>query len=237
MVVTSIFIRDAQFHILEDEINNKFIRQAPPPRVFVASRSVMNEVLGFWTRGALAAGEVPLRRDMAWLRREVLTDAREHWRVLAIDQSNDVSNVGSLVRTSAAFGITAVLLSHDSCDAWYRKAVRTSMGHCFNVPIVRVENLANALEMLSRECNLHNFAAVTGEGSVKLRDIASGSVAARWCLVLGSESAGVSPAVRSVCQTQLRIDMAPGIDSLSITVAGGIALNGLREREADGVEW
>ena len=56
-------------------------------------------------------------------------------------------------------------------------------------------------------------------------------------MVLGNENTGVSPAVRDACTTLLRIDMHPRVDSLSITVAGGILLNGLREREAPDRDW
>jgi tRNA G18 (ribose-2'-O)-methylase SpoU len=55
--------------------------------------------------------------------------------------------------------------------------------------------------------------------------------------VLGNENTGVSLGVRDACTTLLRIDMYPRVDSLSITVAGGILLNGLREREAPGRDW
>jgi hypothetical protein len=57
------------------------------------------------------------------------------------------------------------------------------------------------------------------------------------CVVLGNENTGVSLGVRDACTTLLRIDMNPRVDSLSITVAGGILLNGLREREAPGRDW
>ena len=59
----------------------------------------------------------------------------------------------------------------------------------------------------------------------------------RWCGVVGSEDKGISVAVREVSKYLCRIDMAPGVDSLAITVASGVFLNGLREREAKDRGW
>ena len=58
-------------------------------------------------------------------------------RLLAIDRTGDAANLGGMVRSASAFGADAVLLSHDSCDPWYRRAVRVSMGHVCRVPVVR----------------------------------------------------------------------------------------------------
>lgn len=52
-----------------------------------------------------------------------------------------------------------------------------------------------------------------------------------WCCVLGNEANGISNAVVQACQRTVRIDMEPGVDSLSLPIAAGILLNGLRERE------
>jgi tRNA G18 (ribose-2'-O)-methylase SpoU len=62
-------------------------------------------------------------------------------RILALDAISNTSNMGSILRTAAAFGVDAILLSEDSCDAWYRQAVRVSMGHVVTVPTIRVGEL------------------------------------------------------------------------------------------------
>jgi tRNA G18 (ribose-2'-O)-methylase SpoU len=50
---------------------------------------------------------------------------------------------------------------------------------------------------------------------------------------VGSEANGISPSVIQACDSTLRIDMAIGVDSLSVPIATGILLNGLRERECN----
>jgi tRNA G18 (ribose-2'-O)-methylase SpoU len=58
-----------------------------------------------------------------------------------------------------------------------------------------------------------------------------GDIPNRWCCVLGNESNGISPAVIRSCHHTIRIDMEEGVDSLSLPIATGILLHGLRERE------
>jgi tRNA G18 (ribose-2'-O)-methylase SpoU len=58
----------------------------------------------------------------------------------------------------------------------------------------------------------------------------SGDVPDRWCCVVGNESNGISQAVVLSCHHTIRIDMDDGVDSLSLPIATGILLHGLRER-------
>lgn len=61
----------------------------------------------------------------------------------------------------------------------------------------------------------------------------TGNVTDRWCCVFGNEANGISDAVIQACHATIRIDMANGVDSLSVQIAAGILLNGLREREGN----
>jgi len=189
-------------------------------------------------RGSLGCGQVPVGRDIPWLHQNVLTPARKRWRILAIDTSYSTSNVGSMIRCSSAFGVHAILISSNCADAWYRQSVRVSMGHIFRVPVIRCQDLAQTLQQLQEVHSVQSFGAVIDEDATSLRSLNSTPesvfVASRWCCVLGNEDAGISDAVRNVPDlVRLRVDMLPGVDSLSINNATAVLLNGLREREVD----
>lgn len=211
---------------------------ATPLSAFVATHQIMSKVVGYpVNRGALACAIRPVNRDEAWLREHVLRDDRKFWRVLAIDGCNNTANLGSLMRTATAFGMDAVILSDECCDPWYRQAVRVSMGHVFRTPVVRVPSLAETLSRLFVEAGMRSYGAVIDEnkGTPKMESLEE--TPPRWCGVVGNEDKGVSPQVRGAIQTPCRIDMQPGVDSLSITVAAGVFLNGLREREQGDRGW
>ena len=228
---TKILVKPSAFERLKDDISASAFK----PAVFVMPGKKMAETVGYYggSRGVFCCGIVPKNRTFSWLLDNVLTAKKRKWRILAIDGSNNTANLGSMVRCASAFGIHAILLSTDCCDPFYRQSVRVSMGHVFNVPIVRVENLSECLHFLSTEHAVKTFAAVIDQDSTFLKSIAA-PLQDRWCVILGNEDKGVSDAVRGISGiVKLRIDIAPGVDSLSITNATAVLLNGLREREAE----
>lgn len=60
-----------------------------------------------------------------------------------------------------------------------------------------------------------------------------GDIPRRWCCVVGNEGNGISEVVVEACDHALTIEMDHNVDSLSLPVATGILLNGLRERETN----
>jgi hypothetical protein len=137
---------------------------APPFHVFVGDEDTLSSVAGFQiSRGALACGVVPTDRNEAWLM-DYLEQQNKNsggLRLLALDGISDTANLGSMIRCASAFGVQAILLSKDCCDAWYRRSVRVSMGHVFQVPCVRVEDLAATMQKLSLEpFSVTSYAAV-----------------------------------------------------------------------------
>ncbi|KAG7365383.1 SpoU rRNA methylase family protein [Nitzschia inconspicua] len=204
------------------------------------SESVLSQVAGFPVkRGALACGVCPTDRTEAWLNDYIshkLSSSIDPLRILALDGICDTANLGSMIRTASVLGINVVVVSNNTCDVWYRRTVRVSMGHVFLVPVVRVQNLAIFLENWKQTAvdrSLTSFAAVVqkDDDTVTLERMGSSSVPSAWCCVMGNEGNGISQKVIDVCTKRLRIDMADGVDSLSVPVATGILLHGLRERE------
>ena len=110
-----------------------------------------------------------------------------------------------------------------------------SMGHCCRLPIVRCDSLAQELMLLQSEADLVSFAAVIDKDATRLDALCASP--SRWCAVVGNEDKGISTAVREACSQRVRIAMFPTVDSLAITVAAGIILNGLREREGCDRGW
>ena len=232
--IKSLLLKPTVFEKLRPAIEQRFGESSS--KVFVASASVMGSVVGYSVRrGALACG-YPVERDEAWLHEHILREDRPFWRVLAVDGCNNTANLGSLVRTSTAFGVQAIMLSSTCCDCWYRKAVRVSMGHIFSMPVIRVDNLAETLRQLRFTHCMRSFGAVIDMDAVKMREVESPSPQ-RWCAVVGCEDSGISKEVRDACDHLVRIDMAPGVDSLSITVAAGVFLAGLRGKEEAERAW
>ena len=241
--VASVFVKPTVFVKLAPELAERQRRTGRAVDVLTAPHQLMAQVVGYGlNRGALAAGVVPTGRDLPWLRRTVLRESEPSWRILAIDTTYDPANLGGMIRSASAFGIDAVLLSADSVDAWYRRAVRVSMGHVFRVPVVRCADLAATLAQLEAEAGCVSYAAVIDADAQRLGAGGFARPPPRWCVVFGNEDTGVGEGVRRLCgERRVRINMARGVDSLNIGVAAGILLHWFAEHDgrpgwADGGE-
>jgi tRNA G18 (ribose-2'-O)-methylase SpoU len=146
-------------------------------------------------------------------------------RVLALECVGNPDNVGGLFRVAAAFGVGGVLLDHASGDPLYRKAIRTSMGASLQIPFARVARWWPALDSL-RAAGAEILALTPHPDAAPIRKVA-GEVSSnrQLILLLGAEGPGLSLESLAQADRQVRIPLAPGIDSLNVAVAGGIALS------------
>jgi len=139
--------------------------------------------------------------------------------VLALDGVQDPRNLGAILRTACAFGIGGILLPRDRSVGVTGVVVATAAGVLFDRPVVRVPNLVQALERLKE----HGFwlVGLAPHGGTPLP---AHSVPERAVLVAGGEGEGLRPLVRRTCDFTVSIPMEPGVESLNVGVAVGIAL-------------
>lgn len=155
--------------------------------------------------------------EQRWGRPEAITaKPGETW--LALEGVRDPGNLGSIVRSADAFGVSGILLIGNTVDPYSTEAVRASMGSIVNVPLIRMDE-AGYLEWRrgwkGRVVGTHLKAADRPEGLP--RSVAS-------LLLMGNEQSGLSEAVAATCDHLVRIPMRPGADSLNLAAATAIML-------------
>jgi len=181
--------------------------------VLVAPQGVLDGVAGFHVhRGCLAIGERPASA-------RIPEGARA---VVVLEDLVDVDNLGSMTRNAAALGADAMLLSPRCADPFYRKAIRTSMGAVFTMPIARATSWPAELVAL-RAAGLALIGAVLDADATPIQEFAP---PARFALVLGAEGPGLSPATKKLCDARVTIPMA-NADSLNVATAGAVLLHRL----------
>ncbi len=209
-----------------------FLRELEPAcPVYVAGRSVLDRVVGFPIhRGALAVCARPAPSDPLELARASL-EREPAPRILVLEAIIDHDNVGGIFRNAMGLGARAVLLCSRTVDPLYRKAIRTSMGGSLIVPFGRAADLASLLDGL-RDLGFEVLALDPAPDGCELASLDPqrlGPVA----LLLGTEGEGLSRGALARADRRVRISMEPGVDSLNVSVAAGIALHRLR-RHASG---
>jgi len=183
--------------------------------VYVASAAVFDAIAGFpMHRGVLALGRKPAAVPVA---ERVAALPAESLVLVGCGLSNH-DNAGAIFRNAAAFGADAVFLDETSCDPLYRKAIRVSVGSVLTVPFSR--GLA-AEELLSTLAGAgFEIWGLSPRGKIPVGAIAP---ARRIALVVGTEGEGLPQAILSSFRTA-RIPQRPGLDSLNVATASGIAL-------------
>jgi tRNA G18 (ribose-2'-O)-methylase SpoU len=188
--------------------------------VWTGPPGVLEAVTGFHVhRGAIAAMHRPPLRPVA----DVVAGAR---RVVVLEDVVDHTNVGAVVRSAAAIGADAVLVTPRCADPLYRRAVRVSMGTVFQVPWTRIAPWPDAIDGL-REAGFVVAALTLTPDAVSLDDFAA-AAPERLALVLGTEGDGLSAAATARADVAVRIPMAGGVDSLNVAAAAAVALWALR---------
>lgn len=195
--------------------------------LYTGEREVLARLTGYeLTRGVLCAMRRPSPKDF----REVCAGTR---RVAVLENVVDSTNVGAIIRSAAALGIDAVLLTPSCCDPLNRRAVRVSMGTVFQIPWAYIgEQPADwpspGLDWLN-ELGFKTAAMALREDSVSIDD--EGLAAeAKLAIVLGTEGTGLTTRTIADCDYTVRIPMQHGVDSLNVAAASAVAFWQLRAK-------
>ncbi|MDE2383719.1 MAG: 23S rRNA (guanosine(2251)-2'-O)-methyltransferase RlmB [Alphaproteobacteria bacterium] len=145
--------------------------------------------------------------------------------VLVLDQVTDPHNVGAIMRSCAAFNVTALVATARHAADTNGAFLKAASGAFEHVPYVTVTNLARALA----ELKTYGFTLVglDSEAPATMDEIGT---ARPLALVLGAEGKGLRQLTRETCDTVARIDMPGAIKSLNVSIAAAISLYALTRK-------
>jgi RNA methyltransferase, TrmH family len=141
---------------------------------------------------------------------------------LALEAIRDPGNLGTILRTAEAVGVSGIILAGACCDPHSREAVRASMGSIFALPLVRMDEAA-----------LHDLMArwpgdTVGTHLSAKADFRSVRYRGPTLLVMGGEGPGLTEATTRACKQLVKIPMAGRLDSLNLAVATALTLYQIR---------
>ena len=145
------------------------------------------------------------------------------------DSIRDPGNLGTIIRTAHAAGVSGLLLSPDSADPWSPKTVRSTMGACFKLPLLPCDSQEQAYET-ARDLRCRVLvAAAEGRDIRQCEDLLDRTHL--W--VLGSEAEGAAPFWRERADGLVRLPMAADAESLNVASAAAVLFyQSLFHREA-----
>ncbi len=198
----------------------KIIERCEGVPIYAAPTEVLEHLTGFaLTRGALAAMRRPRPKPIG----ELLSGAKT---VGVLENIADSTNIGAIIRSAAALGLDAVLVTPDCCDPLCRRAVRVSMGTVFRIPWGVIGDSGadwyeNGIDILHSYGFKTAALALTDE-SVDIDDPAI-MAEERLALILGTEGTGLKKSTISRSDHTVKIPMYYGVDSLNVAAAAAVA--------------
>ena len=187
--------------------------------VYTAPFDVLTKITGFkLTRGMLCA---MYRKKLPTV--EQICEGKE--RIAILEDVVNPTNVGAIFRSAAALNMEAVLLTADSSDPLYRRAIRVSMGTVFQIPWTffdeKTEWKTEGIRLL-KAMGFKTAAMALKEDSFDIDDphlMAEEKLA----VVLGTEGDGLASETIADCDYTVCIPMAHGVDSLNVAAASAVA--------------
>ena len=199
----------------------ELLARCPETPVFTAAPEVLTQLTGFaLTRGVLCA----MLRKAEPRPEDLLAEAR---RVAVMEDVMNPTNVGAIVRSAAALGMDALLLTRRCADPLYRRAIRVSMGNVFLLPWTHVDGDWTGL---LRSRGFRTVAMALRRDTLPLDDPALKAVE-KLAVVLGTEGDGLADGTIAGCDYTVRIPMQRGVDSLNVAAASAVAVWELGRRD------
>lgn len=216
-----------------DQVDEAFGPNIP---VYVASPEQLKRITGYRLhRGALSA----MRR---WPLPSVAAICEGARRVAVMENIVDHTNIGALMRSAAALGVDAVLVTPSCSDPLYRRAARVSMGTVFQVPWTRIGGDDVHYWPVQGLKDLHDLGFTTAamalsDDSISLDDLAArldGQDRAdridRLALIFGTEGDGLTRQTIARADLTVRIPMSHQVDSLNVAASSAVAFYATRPR-------
>lgn len=139
-------------------------------------------------------------------------------KVLILEDIQDPGNLGTIIRSSVAFGVDTIVVSNNTVDMYNDKVLRSSEGMIFHIDIVKMD-VNECIDKLHAEG--YEIYGTKVDGGTDLREITVGD---KYAVVMGNEGAGVSEFTLDKCDKYIYIPMNSDCESLNVGVATSIIL-------------
>lgn len=216
-VVTAVFVRD---DISLDAAHKKMLQAVSRVEVFKGNNVPRGVDPRATHQGFIA--EIDPQKLLVPFKtfKEELGEVDAGTSLVVLGEVQDPHNVGAIIRSAAAFGCRAVLLpEHRGCPVT-GTVIKTSAGTAFNLPLVSVGNINNALRDL-KDSGFWVY-GLDGDGDVSLYEEQFTKPTA---FVVGNEATGIRAKTHEACDTILSIPMSDRAESLNASVSAAVVLS------------
>ena len=140
-------------------------------------------------------------------------------KVILLDSISDPGNLGTIIRSAAAFGIEAIILFGDCVDLYSSKVIRSTAGNFFKVPIIKLKETDEIKNLFPN----HKIVAtaLSKENNITLKECAD---IEKYIIMFGSEARGLSSELIKITTKNIKLEMANNVESLNLYIFASIVL-------------
>ena len=147
--------------------------------------------------------------------------------ILILEKLQDPGNLGTIIRTAEAAGVTGIIVSSDSSDIYNPKVIRSTMGAILRVRIYVSDDLVEDIRLI-REKGVKVYAMHLQGDEFYVKDFTKGTA-----FLIGNEGNGLSEAVSNEADELMRIPMMGSVESLNAAVSASVvSYEALRQRRS-----
>ena len=140
-------------------------------------------------------------------------------KIILLEGIKDAGNLGTIIRTAAAFGIDGIILYGDTVDLFNPKTVRSAVGNLWKLPIISVKDFS---ELKSAVKDFDKIATLPeGKNVINLREY---KPSGKTVVMFGSEADGLSDELKNFADKNVRIEMSKNVESLNLSVSAAIVM-------------
>jgi len=179
--------------------------------IFTANNEIMKKIVGHKIhQGMMAVIDRP----------EYISFDEIAGNVVVLNGLTSPENVGSIVRSCAAFNISTLIIDEKTCSPFIRRCIRVSTGNIFNIKVYKTETLEEDLINLKSR----GYTVLSTANSPEAISLSKYSFSGECAVVIGSEGYGADEEILELSDTILKIDIDEEVTSLNAAIAASIVL-------------
>ena len=198
---------------LKDPENRKLLERFP------SYEETSDPVFAAMSDTRTPQGILALVRKREYTLDELLSDQRPPF-LMVLENLQDPGNLGTIIRTGEAAGVTGILMSRETVDIYNPKVIRSTMGSVYRMPFYYTSSIREEILPWFKEKKITGYAAhLEGKNSYDQEDYTKGTA-----FFIGNEGNGLSRELSEKADVWIRIPMEGQVESLNAAMASGILM-------------
>ncbi len=144
---------------------------------------------------------------------------KDHSCLVILDQVSDPHNIGAILRSAAAFSISAIILPDYHSPKENNTIIKCAAGATETIPMISVTNISQCIKALKQE----GYWVIGMDGNTSL-ELKPDLFSKKTIIVLGSEEKGMRKLTRDSCDYIVKIPISSSMESLNVSNAAAIAM-------------